>query len=155
MDISNKSVEDSRKLQDRNYVRWDEEGVEKIPEGEAEDIQAVADQINAIQKAQYNSHRHCYTGERLVEILLLRGLLTKAGTHARTQGVVKGTLVVERNLPPHLKQSMFAEERGWPVLCRYSSEPSDPGLDVSALATSSMTTPNIRRIASLNLEALP
>ena len=26
---------------------------------------------------------------------------------------------------------MFAEEREWPVLCRYSSEPGDPGLDVS------------------------
>jgi hypothetical protein len=58
-------------------------------------------------------------------------LLTGAGTHARTQGIVKATLVTEKNLPKHLKQSMFAEEREWPVLCRYSSEPGDPGLDVS------------------------
>jgi hypothetical protein len=57
--------------------------------------------------------------------------LTGPGTHARTQGVVKETLVTEKNLPEHLKQSMFAKERGWPVLCRYSSEPGDPGLDVS------------------------
>lgn len=54
----------------------------------------------------------------------------RAGTHARTQGIVKGTLSTEPNLPSHLRQSMFAEEREWPVLCRYSSEPGDPGLDV-------------------------
>ena len=49
-------------MADRKYIHWQDEGVEKIPPNEAEDIQAVADQINAMQKAQYNSHRHCYTG---------------------------------------------------------------------------------------------
>jgi hypothetical protein len=38
-------------------------------------------------------------------------LLTGSGTHARTQGVVKGTLVSEKSLPKHLKHSVFAEER--------------------------------------------
>lgn len=57
-------------------------------------------------------------------------LLTSLGTHARTHGVVKGTLKTEPNLPLHLRQSLFAEEREWPVLCRYSTEPGDPGLDV-------------------------
>lgn len=132
MDISNNS-EDQQKLASRNYIRWDDPNVEKKPEGEDEDIRAVAEQINAIQKAQYNSHRHCYSGMQVQGQLhvLLRSLLTESGTHARTQGIVKGTLVVEKNLPEHLKQSMFAEEREWPVLCRYSSEPGDPGLDVS------------------------
>jgi len=111
MDISN-NAENQQKLAERNYIKHGDPGVEKIPDGEEEDIRAVAEQINAIQKAQYNSHRHCYTG-----------------THARTQGIVKGTLVTEKNLPKHLTQSMFAEEREWPVLCRYSSEPGDPGLD--------------------------
>ena len=36
--------------------------VEKILEGQAEDIQVVAEQINAIQKAQHNCQRHCYSG---------------------------------------------------------------------------------------------
>jgi hypothetical protein len=44
----------------RNYIRWDDPRVEKIPPGEAEDIQAVADMINDIQRAQFNMHRHCY-----------------------------------------------------------------------------------------------
>lgn len=61
MDISNKS-EDQAAMAKRKYIHWQDEGVEKIPPNEAEDIQAVADQINAMQKAQYNSHRHCYTG---------------------------------------------------------------------------------------------
>lgn len=61
MGISNRPAgeEDMSK---RHYIRWDAEGVEKIPPNEDEDIQAVADMINAIQKAQWNSHRHCFTG---------------------------------------------------------------------------------------------
>ncbi|KAL8763525.1 MAG: hypothetical protein Q9194_007321 [Teloschistes cf. exilis] len=111
MDISNRGVDDEAMLADRNYIRWDAEGVEKIPEGEEEDIKAVAEMINAIQKAQWNSHRHCYSG-----------------THARTQGLVKGKLVVHDN-PAHLKQSFFDHPAEYPVVCRYSSEPGDPGLD--------------------------
>lgn len=61
MDISNKS-DDQQKLAGRKYLRWDDPNVEKKQEGEDEDIRAVAEQINAIQKAQYNSHRHCYSG---------------------------------------------------------------------------------------------
>ena len=61
MDITNKSQSQDA-MANRKYINWQAEGVEKIPLNEAEDIQAVADQINAIQKAQYNLHRHCYTG---------------------------------------------------------------------------------------------
>ena len=61
MDICNKS-EKPEALADRKYIRWQDEGVEKIPPNEQEDIQAVADMINAIQKAQWNSHRHCFSG---------------------------------------------------------------------------------------------
>jgi len=57
--------------------------------------------------------------------------LPVSGTHARTQGLVKGKLIVEHDLPKHLKQSLFADGGEYPVVCRYSSEPGDPGLDVS------------------------
>ncbi|KAI9873338.1 MAG: hypothetical protein M1830_000518 [Pleopsidium flavum] len=99
-------------LENRKYIRWDAEGVENIQPNEAEDIQAVADMINAIQKAQWNSHRHCF-----------------GGTHARTQGLVKGKLIIPDDLPKHLKQSMFEHGGEYAVVCRYSSEPGDPGLD--------------------------
>lgn len=62
MDISNKAKNPDAMV-DRKYIHWQSEGVENIQPNEAEDIQAVADQINAIQKAQYNMHRHCYTGK--------------------------------------------------------------------------------------------
>ena len=112
MDISNKS-ENQDAMAKRKYIHWQDPGVEKIPPNEAQDIQAVADMINGMQRAQYNQHRHCYTG-----------------THARTQGIVKGKLIVESSLPKHLKQSMFAQAGEYPAVCRYSSEPGDPGLDV-------------------------
>jgi len=101
-------------LSNRNYIRWDAEGVEKIPDDEEADINAVAEQINLIQKAQWNVHRHCYSG-----------------THARTHGIVKGSFVVHDDLPKHLKQGeLFSHGKEYPIVARYSTEPGDPGLDV-------------------------
>lgn len=109
-------------LSGRNYIRWDAEGVEKIPDDEEDDINAVAEQINLIQKAQWNVHRHCYSG-----------------THARTHGIVKGTFVVDDNLPKHLKQGeLFSHGGEYPIAARYSTEPGDPGLDVCLCITSSI-----------------
>jgi len=52
------------------------------------------------------------------------------GTHQRTQGIVKGTFTVHSNLPAHLAQTeLFSNPGDHPVVCRYSSEPPDPGLD--------------------------
>ena len=59
-DQPDSSTEDLGK---RNYILWDAKGVEEKPSNEDEDIQTVADQINAIQKAQFNNHRHCFTGK--------------------------------------------------------------------------------------------
>jgi hypothetical protein len=50
----------SHHLSSREYIRWDDPRVEQIPPGEEDDILAVAEQINAIQRAQFNMHRHCY-----------------------------------------------------------------------------------------------
>lgn len=59
--------------------------------------------------------------------------MVHTGTHARTQGIVKGTFVVSDDLPAHLKQGeLFAKGGEYPVVARYSTEPGDPGLDVRA-----------------------
>lgn len=122
---SNGHTASPEELAKRNYIRWDAEGVEKIPPNEAEDIQAVADMINEIQRAHWNNARHCYSG-----------------THARTQGIVKGKFIVSDDLPKHLKQSELFEKGGeYPVACRYSSEPGDPGLDVSLPLSSCPESP--------------
>jgi catalase len=51
-----------------------------------------------------------------------------ASTHARTQGIVKGKLIVGE-LPPHLAQSLFSTPAEYPIAMRYSTEPGDPGPD--------------------------
>lgn len=110
----NEVVVNKQHLEDRKYIRWDAVGVEKVPPNEEDDIKAVADMFNDIQRVFFNKTRHCFSG-----------------THARTQGIVKGKLIVPDDLPQHLKQTeLFSTGGEFPVACRYSSEPSDPGLDV-------------------------
>ncbi|KAF5589470.1 catalase [Fusarium pseudocircinatum] len=100
-------------LPNRDYIRWDSKGVEEVPPNESEDIQAVVEKVNETQRRFYEKNGYCFTG-----------------THARTQGIVRGTMHVSDNLPPHLKQTeLFAQAGEYPVICRYSSEPSDPKLD--------------------------
>ncbi|KAI1259279.1 catalase-like domain-containing protein [Xylariaceae sp. FL1019] len=97
----------------RTYLRWDVEGVEQVSETEAEDIKRVIELINESQRRIFDQSRHCF-----------------GGTHARTQGLVKGKLVVSDGLPPYLQQTELFEKPGeFPVACRYSSEPGDPSLD--------------------------
>ncbi len=104
-------------LEGRNYLRWDAKDIECVPANEKEDIQKVADMFNDVQRAFFNKTRHCYSG-----------------THARTQGIVKGKFIVSDDLPSHLKQTeLFSSGGEYDAACRYSSEPSDPGLDVSEL----------------------
>lgn len=57
-----------------------------------------------------------------------------SGTHARTHGIIKGEFIVLDDLPEHLKQTELFENGGkFPVAARYSTEPGDPGLDVSTI----------------------
>ncbi|KAL3590812.1 hypothetical protein FPOAC2_13014 [Fusarium poae] len=100
-------------MSERNYIRWDADGVERIPPNEQEDIQETVKKINEIQRRFYEKNGHCF-----------------GGTHARTQGIVKGKLHVSDDLPSHLKQTeLFSQAGEFPIICRYSSEPSDPKLD--------------------------
>lgn len=73
MDISNKEGDEAA-LEGRKYIRWDAEGVEKIQPHEEEDIKAVAEQINAIQRAMYNQHRHAFGGKAHARRYRLCGL---------------------------------------------------------------------------------
>ncbi|KAJ9647833.1 hypothetical protein H2201_001198 [Coniosporium apollinis] len=45
-------------------------------------------------------------------------------THVKTQAVVKGSLAVNENLPPHLAQGLFRNPGVYPVAARYANEPS-------------------------------
>lgn len=54
---------DNNWLEGRTYIRWDDPGVEKKPDGEDEDIQAVADMINGAQRAVHKQHKYAYSGK--------------------------------------------------------------------------------------------
>lgn len=45
--------------------------------------------------------------------------------HAKSHGIVKGTLTVYGELPAHLGQGLFAEAGEYPVVARFSSAPGD------------------------------
>ncbi|KAL7782547.1 heme-dependent catalase [Trichoderma afarasin] len=97
----------------REYMRWNSQGVEKIPEDEADDIQAVVEIFNGLHQAMFQMNGH-----------------VMSGTHGRSHGVVKGTFIVPGNLPSHLKQTeLFAQAGEYPAVCRYSSALPDPNVD--------------------------
>ncbi|KAK4046744.1 hypothetical protein OIV83_005849 [Microbotryomycetes sp. JL201] len=89
-----------------NYFRWDAPGVEVIPEDEKDKIRASAE-IGATERFQqmnFNEHHHMFRG-----------------THLKTQGCVKGKLVIDDNLPDYLRQGMFKNGGVHDVILRYSS----------------------------------
>ena len=45
--------------------------------------------------------------------------------HAKSHGVVVGTLAVQPGLPAELKQGLFASEAKYPVILRFSTNPGD------------------------------
>lgn len=71
--------------------------VETVPADEQATIDKVVKQINLIQAAQAMKVKE--SDEKPY---------TFTGTHARTHGIVKGTMTIATDLPAHLAQSMFA-----------------------------------------------
>lgn len=82
-----------------SYVKWNAPGVEVEQPGEKQKIQEVSDQFNRLQMLNFAEHHHCFRG-----------------THLKTQGCVKGRLVVKEGLLAHLRQGMFKEPSA-PPLC--------------------------------------
>lgn len=109
MPLSSIDLSKMADMMKKTYVRWDAKGVESSPEGEEEDIKAVADMINTLQRKKFSTNRE-----------------VKFATHQRSQGFIKGTFVVLENLPARLKQGeIFANGGSYPAACRYSTETPD------------------------------
>jgi hypothetical protein len=45
--------------------------------------------------------------------------------HAKSHGILRGTLSIPADLPAHLRQGLFARPASYPVVLRYSSAPGD------------------------------
>ena len=89
------------------YLAWDSPGVEHPPGKDEEGTtRKIADTMIAMQKHNFDQHRHCFRA-----------------THVKTQAVVKGNLTVPSDLPEHLKQGLFAHSGTYPVIARYANEP--------------------------------
>ncbi len=82
--------------------------IETIDENEAQLTREIVERMGATARCAYERHRHA-----------LRD------AHAKSNGILKGELVVHANLPPELAQGIFAQARTYPVVARLSSAPGD------------------------------
>ena len=82
--------------------------VEVIPDGEAEAIRGLGEQVRAIQDKTTADY----------------GVAVR-GIHAKGHAIVSGTLEVLPNLPPELSQGLFAGSGSYEALLRFSTLPGD------------------------------
>lgn len=83
-------------------------GVEQTQPGEAEDVAALREIFADLRAYAYDKHRH--------------GL---RDAHAKSHGVLAGTLLVHEDLPGELAQGMFASPGEHSVIIRFSTAPGD------------------------------
>ncbi|WP_028473637.1 catalase family protein [Nocardioides alkalitolerans] len=91
----------------RSYLRYGPE-VEQEQPHEAEDVAALREIFADLRAFAFEKHRH--------------GL---RDAHAKSHGVVRGTLRVHDDLPAELRQGLFAEPVERPVIIRFSTAPGD------------------------------
>lgn len=82
--------------------------VETIADDEARLSEEIVAQMAASNRCAFERHRHAIRD-----------------AHAKSHGLLVGELVVHPDLPPELRQGIFAEPRTYPVVARLSSAPSD------------------------------
>ena len=82
--------------------------VEVIDRDEPQLIASIVEQMAASSRCAFERHRHAIRD-----------------AHAKSNGLLKGELVVHDNLPPELRQGVFATPRTYAIVARLSSAPSD------------------------------
>jgi hypothetical protein len=82
--------------------------IEVVAADEARLTEEIVEQMAASARAAYERHRHAHRD-----------------AHAKSNGILKGELVVHDGLPPELAQGIFAAPRTYPVVARLSSAPGD------------------------------
>lgn len=90
-----------------SYLRWDAPGVEAPKPNEAETAKKIGETMNRMQQHNFDQHRHAYRA-----------------THVKTQGIVKGKMIVLPDSPAHLQQGLFKTPgQAYDVAARYANEP--------------------------------
>ena len=82
--------------------------VEVIDRDEPQLIASIVEQMAASSRCAFERHRHAIRD-----------------AHAKSNGLLTGELVVHDNLPPELRQGVFATPRTYAIVARLSSAPSD------------------------------
>lgn len=82
--------------------------IEVIGADEAELIDDVVETMAASSRCAFERHRHAIRD-----------------AHAKSNGLLKGELIIHPDLPAELRQGVFAQPRTYPVVARLSSAPSD------------------------------
>ena len=91
----------------RAYLRYRPD-VEVIQPHEDEDVAELREIFAEIRAYAFDKHRH--------------GL---RDAHAKSHGILRGTLRVHDDLPDELRQGLFAQPRELPVIVRFSTAPGD------------------------------
>ncbi len=85
------------------YVRYDDAMMRPLP-GEEKDVAAI---VKSLKGNSSWAFKRFHKGLR--------------DAHAKAHGVLYGTLIVDADLPPELKQGLFAEPGEYPVIARFAA----------------------------------
>jgi len=90
-----------------DYLRYSE-ALEQIQPDEAAMVDEIVAAMDQMNRAVFDRHRHA-----------------TRDAHAKSHGVLKGRLIIDDNLPPHLAQGLFAGPGQYDAIIRLSSAPGD------------------------------
>ena len=99
--------EGDRDAGDPEPIRY-EPSVEVEQTDEAELIDKIVASMGRVNRKVFEKHRHA-----------------TRDAHAKSHGVLKGTLTVRDGLPDELRQGLLATPRAYPIIVRFSSAPGD------------------------------
>ncbi len=101
--------------QAERYVRYSD-SVEVRQEGEEALVEKILASMARVNRSNFDRYRHAVRD-----------------AHAKSHGILTGTLTVYEGLPEPLRQGVFAEPRSHPIVVRFSSSPG--ALQSDALPT--------------------
>lgn len=90
-----------------SYIRYSD-AIEVLQKDEAELIDKVVASMARLNRIVFDKHRHA-----------------SRDAHAKSHGVLVGTLTVYDDLAPHLQQGLFRQPGTYPIVVRFSSAPGD------------------------------
>ena len=94
-----------------SYLRYSDT-IEVLQKDEAQLIDNVVNSMARLNRIVFDKHRHA-----------------SRDAHAKSHGVLVGTLTVYADLMPHLRQGLFREPGTYPIVVRFSSAPGDINSD--------------------------